>query len=252
MHQIDSLYNPTDAEFFAGPFARLEGWCDVEAAAITLYLQRFQRKLGWTASNYEIGVFKGKYLSVLERAATEAGHRTTGIDIFTVEPYSLVVAGLARELGPRPKLTLIQKDSSTYTSEELAAAVDAPASWVSVDGDHSAQGVMNDLRNAEATLAPWGIVAIDDYLNWQALGVVEGATRHLACGKSRLRPFCLVANKLLVAFEEYVGLYHQQVPKFCAQYPDFPKTKMFLGEHAAGRQSWHTQTLIGCPVWLIT
>jgi hypothetical protein len=71
-----------DREFMAGPFHRLEGWCEIEAAAITLYLQRAQLAQGWTAPSYEIGVFKGKYLSVLHHIASEVGQQTTGIDIF--------------------------------------------------------------------------------------------------------------------------------------------------------------------------
>ncbi|KRV50157.1 hypothetical protein AQ490_17300 [Wenjunlia vitaminophila] len=51
---------------------------------------------------------------------------------------------------------------------------------VVVDGDHSAEGVADDLAWVEEIVAPGGIVVVDDYgdRNWP--GVKEAADRHLA------------------------------------------------------------------------
>src|SRR5262245_57561573 len=103
-----------DLDFLAGPFERIEGWCHVEAAAITFHMQRYQLSRGWAAPNYEIGVYAGKYLSVLHHAAAAAGQRTTGIDIFQKYPRAAVQEGLNRELGAQSNLTLIEHNSSLY------------------------------------------------------------------------------------------------------------------------------------------
>ena len=133
-----------NSEFLKGPFERLEGWCEIEAAAITLYLQRFRLAQGWRAPNCEIGGFRGEYLSVRHFSAPAARERTSGIHMFTVKP---------RVLGVQSNLTVIERDSGTVTASELAIAVGAPASWISVDGAHTLEGVHRDLLNAEGTLA---------------------------------------------------------------------------------------------------
>lgn len=240
-----------DRAFLAGPFSQIEGWCYDEAAAITLHLQRFQLQHGWRAPNYEIGVFKGKYLSVLHRAGTLAGQRTTGIDIFGVEPRFSVQDILRNAIGPQENLTLIEKNSSQYTASDLLADVGGPASWISVDGDHHAPGVFTDLGLAEATLQPWGVVAIDDFLNCNAMGVTEATFRYLVGEKTRLRPFCYCANKLLCALEDYVDLYHAQVPVFCEQNQDFPMNNTFVQRTKIAGARWHTQELLGRSIWLI-
>ena len=245
------MLTPNDHEFLAGPFNRLEGWCYPDAAAIALYLQRYQLAQGWSAPNYEIGVFKGKYLSALHRAATLSGQRTTGIDIFRDEPRSLVQAGLDRELGETANLLLIEKDSATYSAAELNTAVGGPASWISVDGDHSAEGVYRDLSLAEATLAPWGVVALDDFINIYAIGVVVGSVRYLSSAETRLRPFCYGAGKLLLAFEEHVAAYHAQVPIYAKENQQYHMTGVFAQRMAASLHSWTTQNLFGYPTWVI-
>lgn len=73
-------------------------------------------------------MYRGKYLSVLHRAASSAGQKTTGIDIFQVAPLALTSADLERELGPQSDLILLERDSSTYSPEELNAVVGGPAS----------------------------------------------------------------------------------------------------------------------------
>jgi hypothetical protein len=168
-----------------------------------------------------------------------------------VEPRILVTAGLVRELGVHSNLSLIERDSGTFSVPELAAAVGAPASWISVDGDHSAEGVEKDLRNAEATLAPWGVVAVDDFMNCFAVGVMEGAIRYLTAGSSRLRPFCVIANKMLLANEDHVEFYHRQVPTFCLENPDYPKTSTFVKQHTIHDDGWYKQQLFGSPIWMI-
>ncbi|GLY33669.1 class I SAM-dependent methyltransferase [Kineosporia sp. NBRC 101731] len=62
-----------------------------------------------------------------------------------------------------------------------------------IDGDHSAEGVANDLRFAEKIVAPGGIVVLDDYgdKNWPG---VEQATRAHLAGDTRFEVAGVVAT----------------------------------------------------------
>lgn len=242
-----------DHAFLTGTFSQLDGWCHVEAAALTLYLQRYQKMQGWSAPNFEIGVYKGKYLSVLQRSAADMGQRTTGIDIFMFmgSAKKAVEESLALVLGDCSNLTLVEKSSATYTPETLRAEVGGDASWISVDGDHTAAGVMHDLALAEAVLAPWGVIAIDDFVNANAIGVAEGAVRYLSSPQTNLRPFCFCANKLLVCAKEWQSTYHSLVPTFCTENSQYPLTQRFMTRYSSGAFTWCAPHLLGHDIWLI-
>jgi len=240
-----------DHAFLSGPFDRIEGWCHAESAAATLHLQRWQAQMGWSGPNYEIGVYKGKYLSVLHRAATLAGHRTLGIDIFRAEPISQVSAGLERELGSLENLSLIERNSATIDSGEILDRLGGKAAWISIDGDHNAGGVLHDLRLAEATLAPAGVVALDDFINGMAIGVTEAAIRYLTGGATRLRPFSLCAGKLLLAFEDSLPAIHAEFPRYCEESVRYPRNERFMSRLRTQGEEWTQQGLCGQKIWLL-
>lgn len=74
----------------------------------------------------------------------------------------------------------------------------------SVDGGHHAEFVRNDMRVAEQTLVPGGIVAADDVFNIHWLGVCTGMFEYFH-GGGTLRPFALVPNKLLLTDPAHVA-----------------------------------------------
>ncbi len=74
-----------------------------------------------------------------------------------------------------------------------AAVSDREYGVVIIDGDHSAEGVANDLVFAEKIVAPGGIVVLDDYgdKNWPG---VERATKAHLAGESRFEVAGVVAT----------------------------------------------------------
>lgn len=61
-----------------------------------------------------------------------------------------------------------------------AQASDREYGVIVIDGDHSAEGVANDLKFAEKIIAPGGIVVLDDFGDKGWPGVQEATEAHLA------------------------------------------------------------------------
>lgn len=77
-----------------------------------------------------------------------------------------------------------------------AAVSDREYGVIVIDGDHSAQGVTEDLEWAESIAAPGAVVVLDDYGDNKWAGVQEGADAYLA-GSTR---FDLVGRVSTSAF----------------------------------------------------
>ena len=102
------------------------------------------------------------------------------------------------------------------------------ASFISVDGDHSSEGVESDLALAKGVLAPGEIIAIDDFMNPRQMGVSEGVYRYFFnCGESSIGPFAYAGNKLFVAEREYHTKYIEAISSYAATNSDLAMTKEF-------------------------
>ena len=94
--------------------------------------------------------------------------------------------------------TVIAADSMTLLAAMpgLIARM-RPCRLFSLDGGHSPQHVLNDLRIAEQVLAPGGVVFVDDMWNPEWPGVTEGMHAYMRTLPS-LVPFASLGGKLLL------------------------------------------------------
>src|SRR5438094_4910775 len=60
----------------------IEGWLSDGARILTQYLFGFQRDNGWIFGVLELGVFKGKYLSLLAQQVADSNVCVVGVDAF--------------------------------------------------------------------------------------------------------------------------------------------------------------------------
>ncbi len=169
------------------------------ACAGTMALLNYQKSSNVRGGLLEIGIFQGKYFSVLARSAQDTGERLLGIDNFMYSPEELARASIAGHPDTREADVLIWAgESRSFEARAIIDALGGKARFVSVDGSHSAGDVAGDLALAEAVLAPRGIIAVDDFLNPRALGVGEAAHHYLRAHED-LKPFALFGNKLFLA-----------------------------------------------------
>lgn len=229
----------------------IPGWLVEEAAIRTLELLEYQHLKRIKGSLLEIGVYGGKYFSVLMWSARETGHRIVGLDTFQWKKRGEVEAGLgALAAGMDPKPVLIERRSTDLQAEQLLAVLGDYARFISVDGSHQMADVFWDLRLAEVMLAPGGIVALDDFLNPQAIGVNEAAHRFFGTPRN-LVPFALITNKLFLCRKAMHDDYKTLLEMNLRAAPETDAAKRFVAEREKGRDYVEGQ-LWGDPFLIVT
>lgn len=200
-----------DAEFLSQVTSRLEGWLTDDDAAVTADLLRLQEGWAGDAPLLEIGVYCGKYLSLLMQSAARSGGHVFGIDTFQFKDFAVVTEGLAALMpDSMPRLSLHKGSSRDLRAKSLLRMIGRPARFISVDGSHDHPDVLHDLRLADAALAPDGLVALDDFLNPLAIGVNRAVNAFLETRPSLVGVAC-GPNKLFLARPSHAGRYRQHL-----------------------------------------
>ena len=243
---------PDDVEFLTGPFRLIEGWCIDEAAWLTTHLMRLQQAENHFAPAFEIGVFKGKYLSVLHNCSLKAGMDVIGFDTYEWVSAASVEESLRTAFGSMDGLALIPGDSTKMTPAGLSEHLGGrKAGFISVDGAHTPDAVFGDLVLCETALEPWGIVSIDDFLNPMAIGVTEGAMRFWHKAQTNLVPFCYCRNKLFAANKEFAEHYSEQTLIFCEENQHLPAAQKMIEYKTQQGLHWAKQEFLGQHVWIV-
>jgi Methyltransferase domain len=178
------------------------GWLHRPAVDVTLALGDLQREAGIGGPVAEIGVWQGRYLALLSFIAT-SDDAVVAVDPFIhVADRDRQIAtlweNLDRYAAHPARIRLFERGSDTLTAADLLQAGGGPFRFLSIDGDHTMRGCLNDLRLAGQVLAPGGIAAVDDICNMSCPGVVEATVRYGLEPGARLAPFAIVGNKLFM------------------------------------------------------
>jgi len=202
---------PLDLDAFRG----IEGWMADEAADLTSRLFHWQRSVRAVTGVLELGVFKGRYLSLLASLAQGTGAPIVGVDAFTSrvgEPIPgpdrdhardaalATVRALAPGSAPPTLIVAFTADVDVGTLRGLSPG---GYSFISVDAGHLAADVAADLALVGQLTAERTIVAAADVFNPQTPGVMEGLCRHFAANPGTvLAPFAWAGNKLFLCHRE--------------------------------------------------
>jgi predicted O-methyltransferase YrrM len=195
--------SPAKTAYLATGLDAVQGWLVPSTALYLAGLEQAQR--GAVAGGLcEIGVHRGKSFLAMAIDAP-AGDAAVAIDVFDLQHLnedgtsSRALEDFRDNLrawGLDDRVEVVQGSSLELEADGF---LDAGPRFrlFSVDGGHGADYVLNDLRIAEATLAPGGVVAADDVFNIHWLGVCTGVFRYFQSGGT-LVPFALIPNKLLL------------------------------------------------------
>ncbi len=240
-----------DVTFIAEKLPAVQGWLLDDSAYLTSALVRWQVVAGAVGGIFEIGVFAGKYLSLLYHLTDQTGERVLGLDTFQWSPRERVDENFARLFGTPGRLVLTTGDSARFRPSDVVGELGGKPRFISVDGAHTAAAVLGDLTLAEQVLADGGIVAIDDVLNPRAFGVGEGAYRYFLARDGRgLAPFAYCANKLYAAHRRDVDRCRAAVWQFTRDNAGLGVADKFNRLLGQGRD-WVEQALFGCPVLVL-
>ena len=188
----------------------VEGWLWPTTASMIAEFLVQQVSASVRGDVCEIGVHHGRLFLILANAMA-VGERAVAVDVFEAQDKNLDASGagdrsiLERHIAlyaPGARCEIIQESSLDL---ERTGFCSSRFRFMSIDGGHMASIVVNDLRLAERTLLPAGIVALDDVLNHAWPGVVTGLSRYLTEGGT-LVPFAIIPNKLLLAGDQAAAL----------------------------------------------
>lgn len=188
-------------------FAHTEGWVMPQIMKILVAVDRIQAEMGIGGGAMEIGIFRGRFFMALN-ALVDPAYRSLAIDLFDDQQLNIDGSGRGDERVFRENLArwdrhhgenveILAADSTTLRPEEVRALMPDPPRFVSVDGGHTAEHTVSDIRLAQTVVHPRGVVLIDDILNPNWLGVIEGVVHYLS-GVPLLWPFAIGYNKLLL------------------------------------------------------
>ncbi len=212
--------------YAAGGHAEVEGWIGAPGVIDMMRaVGTIQDELGVSGPLCEIGVHHGRFFLVLY-LLSRGGERALAVDLFgeaAIVPdgsgkgdAERFLANVDRHAGDRSPIEIVRGDTTRMKPEDLSRVAGAPFRLFSVDGGHSAAVTCHDLELAEATLAPGGIIIVDDYFNHAWPGVSEGVNRHFFHGNTRLSPVVIGSNKILFAFGDAAPVYRERLRELLA------------------------------------
>ena len=186
----------------------IEGWCATE---IFWALERlFAADGGFSRPGpvCEIGVHHGKFLIGAHNAL--GGMRSLGIDIFedqgrnvdgsgkgSLESFRGAIANHAVRPDAIDSLAMDSFELGVREIDELLSRY-GRFKVFSVDGGHTPEHVINDMRVAQEMTAQDGIILVDDFFAPHWPGVTEGLHRLFASSGVRFAPFLSLTNKLFL------------------------------------------------------
>jgi hypothetical protein len=206
----DSSSNRLD-HYFARGRNRVDGWFGRIDAEIFRALLSFQISRGLRGSLAEIGVHHGKSFIGLCHSLQE-GESAYCIDIFDNQTLNIDASGKGdraafeknlRRFGVNLKRLTIRSVSSLEVSASEIVNQVGPVRFFSIDGGHWDAIVKNDLKLAEASLAEYGVVALDDFHRPEWPDVSAGYFSWMLERKTSLAPFCIGFNKLYLCNKDW-------------------------------------------------
>ena len=201
---------------------KVDGWLEPYSAEFIALLSGIQLDAGFDGSIGEIGVHHGKLL-ILMLLASGRRDQSFAIDVFDKQHLNVDKSGhgdkvallrnIARWAPGFPPVAIIERSSFDVRPEDILAVGGEPR-MMSIDGGHTEECVLNDLRLCERVLSSKGIAILDDCFNQSWPGVVTGLSQYLSGPDARLKPFAISPNKVYLTLPENKELYWEKLRSF--------------------------------------
>jgi len=200
-------------KYITDGFQHIEGWCSPILANICKLIDSHQTKRGVFGGCAEIGIHHGKFF-ILLNALCKPNELSWAIDIFDDQDKNIDNSGCgSKEIFVQYLRKYDRHDGSNVkiikcdtTVTRLNEIISNPVRLFSIDGGHTAEHTISDLKQAQHTLHPEGVIILDDILNPHWLGVIEGFCTYMIA-KPSLIPFAIGHNKLFLCNLSYAETY---------------------------------------------
>jgi SAM-dependent methyltransferase len=198
--------------------AQVAGWVLPGALSAITAFNGLQKRLGIKGHVCEIGVHHGRFFIALSLLRS-LGEKSVAIDVFDLQEFNVDKSGEGNRaafdanvnawLAPDPDVVVVRGDSLKIEPEEIVQSAGGTIRLFSVDGSHTFEHTLNDMRIAERALSEGGLVIVDDFLNPAWPGVVDAITAYLRepDRPTKLVPVCYGDNKFYLTTRGHVADY---------------------------------------------
>jgi hypothetical protein len=225
------IHNPFLKYYLENKFHSIHGYAIPEQGYVIDHID--QSGINKTGGVAEIGIEHGRFYILLNQL-TESHEQSYAIDIFENQNLNSDNSGSgSRSMFEHNLLTsdkhqgvntkIIQGDSTDSSLNLVDIIGKSKLKFISVDGGHTAQHVVNDLKIANEVITNEGVVIVDDILHPCWLTVLEGVLAFLNT-KPTLVPFAICRNKLYMCKITYHKFYVEHMMKFSHRDNSAPKT----------------------------
>ena len=217
----------TTTGYIRNDLEKIDGWLLKQAAFLSAILLDFQKnELGYTGDDQamlEIGVFKGRYLALLEQCTRDTQDYLLGADLYALEDQDIgTVQSILKSEGHFPdRVELLETDSMKFETiqEKLSGKT---VRYIHVDGSHKKDHVFVDLKNADSILDDRGVIIMDDFWNVRALGVLQAVFEYFSSAeiKTNLAPLAISGGKLFLVRKPHHKAYFDGILSYSRSNPD--------------------------------
>jgi hypothetical protein len=200
--------------YLSDGFTKINGWISPHILQLIGVFGEEMNKVGVVGGACEIGVYQGKFFIGLAHAVDL--RPCLAIDVFDHQDFNIDGSGG----GIDNLLQLFRKNVRAYMGVPVGEMVADSLSlgekesaeiinkygrfqFISIDGGHEPEHVVNDYKFCEAIIHPGGAIVIDDFMNPGWPGVLEGISSLYLLGRPKFVPFAVGNNKLFLVSKSY-------------------------------------------------
>ena len=197
---------------------RIHGWFSPEAAMLFAWIDEIQKSNGLVGDVFEIGVHHGKTAAFLGAMLDPAREKLAVCDLFGEQSRNVSGSGsgnrhvfernLELYLARSVEVRVFAKSSTELTQEETGRNY----RFIHIDGGHSANEALSDLRFAAGATLEEGVIAVDDPMTPEWPGVAE-AIFHFLSSEKRFCAMVAGFNKMLLVRRDCAASYTRHIDR---------------------------------------
>jgi len=207
--------------FLNNGFEKIEGWVDRGVVGVLKAVNQIQSELAASGGVLEIGVHHGRFFILLNGFLESPNIKSYAIDLFGRQERNIDKSGCGNEDIFKANLALYDRhhgtnvvilsgDSTRLRTFDLHMFSTAPPRMISIDGGHTIEHTLSDLKLSEGVITDGGVVILDDVINPLWPGVIEGALLYLG-GRPTLWPVFMGYNKLILVPMSVHSFYYSEL-----------------------------------------
>jgi hypothetical protein len=203
------------ADYLEKAYNNIIGFCPIQTIWALDFLENID--INKNHGIMEIGVHHGQFFIALN-SIVDPGFMSAAIDVFERQDLNIDASGegdrnifldnlRAYDIHRGSNVIIADGDSTDHKTFDM---LPTEYRYISVDGGHTVEHVINDMQLASRFITNEGVVILDDYFNHWWPSVTEGIFKYMSTSPT-LVPFMSTPNKLWFCKLSYKRRYYEHM-----------------------------------------